>query len=166
VKKSDAQIGREVDALLEATRARDISDRRIAALRANREDVRNSSAWRDAMYERRQIDFFERSRRPPRKQPARELGTKVTIRWFAIPNVDTRRGGFMPMVEVDGKLKGDTYGTGYARDIAESMAEERARALADRYVGDWRVTVRKGEGRYVAAALKRDERRWSKARRG
>lgn len=34
-----------------------ISDRRLAALRATGDDVRNTSAWRDAVYERTQIAF-------------------------------------------------------------------------------------------------------------
>lgn len=38
------------------SKARDISDRRMAALRANGEDVRNTIAWRDALDERGQIE--------------------------------------------------------------------------------------------------------------
>ena len=36
--------------------ARDISDRRLAALRKNGEDVRGTPAWRDALDERSQIE--------------------------------------------------------------------------------------------------------------
>jgi hypothetical protein len=40
----------------EIASARDISARRIAALQANGEDVRRTVAWRDAVYERGQIE--------------------------------------------------------------------------------------------------------------
>ena len=40
----------------EITKARDISDRRLAALVANREDARNTAAWRDANDERAQLE--------------------------------------------------------------------------------------------------------------
>lgn len=41
---------------LEMTAARDISDRRIAALQANGEDVRRTASWVDAVAERQQIE--------------------------------------------------------------------------------------------------------------
>jgi hypothetical protein len=42
--------------LAEINRARDISDRRIAALRANGEDTRRTAAWADAVAERSQVE--------------------------------------------------------------------------------------------------------------
>ena len=56
-KKSPAQLQREIDEVLATAKAREISDRRIAALIALGEDVRNTPAWRDAMSERRMINF-------------------------------------------------------------------------------------------------------------
>ena len=41
-------------------RSIDISDRRIAALLANGEDVRNSPAWRDALDEARMVRLYAR----------------------------------------------------------------------------------------------------------
>jgi len=38
--------------------AREISDRRFAALCANGDDVRRTVAWQDALAERRQIEAF------------------------------------------------------------------------------------------------------------
>jgi hypothetical protein len=42
--------------MLDIHTARDISDRRLAALRANGEDTRATAAWRDACHERSQIE--------------------------------------------------------------------------------------------------------------
>lgn len=42
----------------EYARACDISDRRLAALRANGEDTRNTVAWRDACSERSMINLY------------------------------------------------------------------------------------------------------------
>ena len=137
--KSSAQLDREI---AEALAAREISDRRIAALKANGEDVRNTVAWRDAMSERRMINF-----RAPTTSPKRQSeGTRVAITWYAIPNENKRdpRGGYLPVYELDGKVHGDTYGRGYDKAEAEQLAEARALKEADRYTGDWVVTVKKG----------------------
>ena len=140
--KSAAQLDREI---AEALAAREISDHRIAALKANGEDVRNTVAWRDAMSERRMINFRTNVRfaTKPKRQPE---GTRVAITWYAIPNENKRdpRGGYLPVYELDGKVHGDTYGRGYDKAEAEQLAEARALKEADRYIGDWIVTVKKG----------------------
>jgi hypothetical protein len=141
MKKSPAQLDAEI---AESLAARQISDRRIAALKANGEDVRNTVAWRDAMHERRAINFrTPQPKRPKRQSPEH---TRVAITWYAIPNENKRdpRGGYLPVYELDGKVHGDTYGRGYDKDEAEKLAEARAHKEAERYTGDWNVTVKKG----------------------
>jgi hypothetical protein len=143
--KSSAQLDREI---AEALAAREISDRRIAALIANKEDVRNTPAWRDAMHERRAINFATYK---PKPKPRRERSehTRVAITWYAIPNENKRdaRGGYMPVYELDGKVRGDTYGRGYDKAEAEQRAEAMAHKEAARYTGDWNVTVKKGRAK-------------------
>jgi len=118
--KSRAQIKREIDEVLtrapsgsaksdtaEIERARVTSERRIAALIANGEDVRNSPAWRDAMSESRTIDFAARSSSDVplerRGGTGHHAHTRVDIRWYAFPNGNKSAGGFLPMIEEDGK---------------------------------------------------------------
>jgi hypothetical protein len=140
--KTSAQLDREIT---DALRAREISDRRIAALKANGEDVRNTVAWRDAMHERTAINFA--TYKPPKhKRNERSEHTRVAITWYAIPNENKRdpRGGYLPVYELDGKVHGDTYGRGYDKAEAEQLAEARAHKEAERYTGDWNVTVKKG----------------------
>ena len=84
---------------------------------------------------------------------------KIVIRYFAVPNANVARGGFMPMFETNGRLRGSSYGRGYDRADAERFAEAEARDEAARYVGDWRVSVAKGGEAYVRAALARDKSR-------
>jgi hypothetical protein len=139
-KKSPAQLQREIDVSL----AREISDRRIAALIANGDDVRNTPAWRDAMSERRMINIQSGSG-PARPSIDRSKHTRVDIRWYAIPNGNKAAGGFLPVIEEDGKVRGDTWsGHGYDKAEAETMAEARAHEAASRFVGDWNVVVKKG----------------------
>jgi hypothetical protein len=128
----------------EIARAREISARRIAALIANGEDVRNSPAWRDALAERRMLDLMSRA---GTSAPfgAHAKHTRVDIRWYAIPNQNKVSGGFLPMIEEDGKARGDTWSArGYDKAEAEAMAEEKAHEAASRFVGDWNVVVSKG----------------------
>lgn len=160
--KSKAQIKREIDEVLAKesggarsqgdvgiARARETSERRVAALIVNGEDVRNTPAWRDAMSESRMIDLM--SRAGAGHPPGRRIGagrsehTRVDIRWYAIPNENKVSGGFLPMVEEDGRMRGDTwYSRGYSKADAESMAEQKAHDAASRFVGDWNVVVKKG----------------------
>ena len=67
--------------------------------------------------------------------------TRVTIHWYAIPNENKVRGGWMPVIDHDGKQRGDTYGKGYELETALEMAKETAEERASRYVGDWDVVV-------------------------
>jgi hypothetical protein len=132
----------------EIARAREISARRIAALISNGEDVRNSPAWRDALHESRMIDLMSRARAGTaghRIGTRRSGHTRVDIRWYAIPNQNATSGGFLPMIEEDGKKRGSTWSDrGYAKAEAESMAEARAHEAASRFVGDWDIVVKKG----------------------
>jgi hypothetical protein len=167
--KSRAQIKREIDEVLakkpggvlgggakssgdgEIARARETSERRIAALIANGEDVRNTPAWRDARAESRMIDLMTRAGADPVVPFRRRIGidrskhTRVDIRWYAIPNQNKASGGFLPMIEEDGKVRSDTCSVrGYDKAEAEAMAEEKAHKAASRFVGDWNVVVKKG----------------------
>lgn len=93
----------------------------------------------------------------------RAIDDKIVIRFFAIPNTNKNKGGFLPMYEENGRLRGHTYsGLGWSRDDAEIMAQSEALDAAARYTGDWRVTVRKADAKYAAAALARDARHWKK----
>jgi hypothetical protein len=140
VKKTKAQLDREI---AETLAARQISDRRIAVLTANREDVRNTPAWRDALHERRVINFAmpaTKSKRVPRSEH-----TRVDIRWYALPNTNKIAGGFLPMITEDGKARGDTWsGRGYSKAEAEARAEAKAHEAGARFTGDWNVVVKKG----------------------
>lgn len=149
------------------TSARDISDRRIAYLKGRGEDARNTVAWRDAMYERHLVEFGERSSHrssKARERLPRHRDNKVVIRWFALSNPNARAGGFVPAIETNGKLSYEWRGDrgGFSQGEAELMAEARAREAADRYTGDWRISVRKGSGRYISAAVTRDAKRWKR----
>jgi hypothetical protein len=161
--RSRAQIKREIDEVLARksgggakssgdggiAKAREISERRIAALIANGEDVRNSPAWRDAMSESRTIDFMARSSSDiplgRRVGTGHHQHTRVDIRWYAFPNENKSAGGFLPMIEEDGKRRGDEWrDRGYSKAEAETEAEEWAHRVASRFVGDWNVVVTKG----------------------
>lgn len=148
-KKSPAQLRGGAKSLGDSgtARARETSKRRIAALIANGEDVRNTPAWRDAMSEIRMIDLMSRM---TGSVPGRRIGidrskhTRVDIRWYAIPN-QNKSGGFLPMIEEDGRARGDTWASrGYDKAEAETIAEENAHKAASRFVGDWNVVVKKG----------------------
>jgi hypothetical protein len=147
--KTPAQLGREIAEVLtkEPSKARQISDRRMAYLVSKGEDARNTVAWRDAVVERRMLDFAEGIRGT--KRGKRSDLTRVTIVWYAFPNMNKRdaRGGFMPVYELDGKVRGDTYGRGYDKEEAEQLAEAMAHKEAERYIGDWDVIVKKGRAK-------------------
>lgn len=66
---------------------------------------------------------------------------RVTIRWYAVPNANTRQGGWMPVYDLNGKMRGDTYGKGHPLETALKMARADAEDEGARYVGDWAVTV-------------------------
>lgn len=144
-KKTKAQLDREITDSLATAKAREISDRRIAVLIANGEDVRNTPAWRDAMYERRMINFQSKPFSPGID---RSKHTRVDIRWYALPNGNKGAGGFLPVIEEDGKIRGDTWASrGYGKAEAEEMAEAKAHEVASRFTGDWNVIVKKGRAK-------------------
>jgi hypothetical protein len=89
---------------------------------------------------------------------------KIVIRYYVAPNENVARGGFMPLIEVNGRQRGDTFGTGYDRDEAMVRAEARALEKASRYTGDWQITVRQADDKYARAAAKRLESHYAKQR--
>jgi hypothetical protein len=124
----------------------------MAALIANGEDVLNSPSWRDALHESRMIGLASRIRS---SAPGHRIGTdrsehtRVDIRWYAIPNGNKTQGrasgGFLPMIEEDGRPRGDTWASrGHSKAEAEAMAEEMAHEAASRFLGDFNVVVEKG----------------------
>lgn len=85
-------------------------------------------------------------RRAPEYHPPRDERTPVDIAWYIVPNGNQRAGGYMPVYRVDGgREQGDTYGRGYDPDTARRLAHEMAQEEAQRYSGDWRITVRPAE---------------------
>ena len=146
--KSAKQLEREITEALATVKAREISERRIAALIANGEDVRNTPAWRDAMSEARAIRIMTSPPSKVKSVAERDKHTRVDIRWYAIPNGNKVSGGFLPVIEEDGKVRGDTWsGRGYDKAEAEARAEAKAHEAASRFTGDWNVTVRKGRAK-------------------
>lgn len=89
---------------------------------------------------------------------------KIVIRYYAAPNENVARGGFMPLIEVNGRQRGDTYGRGYDREEAMVLAEARALQEAQHYTGDWRISVRPANEKYARAAATRLERHYAKQR--
>ena len=84
-----------------------------------------------------------------------ETHTRVLIQWYAVPNADTRRGGLMPVYDLDGRQRGSTYGKGYDLETALQMAKADAEDEASRYVGDWDVIVEQKPGTPGATKAKR-----------
>ncbi len=80
----------------------------------------------------------------PRAQDSSRSGEeRIAITYFAIPNANTRAGGFMPVYQInDGRVHGHEYGPGYDLEVAEELARQIAEEEASRYIGDWDVTVR------------------------
>ena len=81
--------------------------------------------------------------------------TRVLIQWHVIPNEDKHRGGWMPVYDLDGKTRGNTYGKGYELEAALEMARVDGEEEAARYVGDWNVTVEQKPGTPGAPKTKR-----------
>lgn len=71
---------------------------------------------------------------------------RVTIHWYAVPNTNTRRGGWSPVFDLNGKQHGSPYSQGYDLATALEMARAEADEEAGRYVGDWDVIVAKKPG--------------------
>lgn len=67
----------------------------------------------------------------------------IKITYGAIKN--KREGhAWLPMVWEDGRERGDTYAArGYDKDEALRMAERMAQEHASKFVGDWKVTVKR-----------------------
>lgn len=71
---------------------------------------------------------------------------RVTIHWYAIPNANKSRGGWMPVYDHNGKQRGDTYGKGYDLETALKRAKADAEDEAAHYIGDWDVVVAQKPG--------------------
>ena len=71
---------------------------------------------------------------------------RVTIYWYAVPNANKSRGGWMPVYDHNGKQRGDTYGKGYDLEDALKRAKADAEDEASHYSGDWDVVVDQKSG--------------------
>ncbi|MBT8452970.1 MAG: hypothetical protein KJO40_13460 [Deltaproteobacteria bacterium] len=66
----------------------------------------------------------------------------VDIEYGVVANGNKRAGGWLPVIWKNGRQHGSTWqGSGYDREDALTLAQEMAREEADRYIGDWNVTV-------------------------
>lgn len=98
--------------------------------------------------------------------PSRGRGDeKVVIRYFVIPNPNPERGGFLPLIEENGRLHGVTYGRGYDREHAEALAVQMAHEKASRYTGDWEIRVAPAPAKYIKGAMHREAHRWDKVKK-
>lgn len=66
---------------------------------------------------------------------------EIHIEWGTVPNINKHYGGWMPVIWVNGRQHGDTYGRGYDRDEAELRAQAAALDEGARYIGDWKVSI-------------------------
>lgn len=90
---------------------------------------------------------------PRAKDSSRSDEGRIAITYFAIPNANTRAGGFMPVYQInDGRVHGHEYGTGYDLEVAEELARQAAEEEAARYIGDWHVTVRPAKSKGARAS--------------
>ena len=62
---------------------------------------------------------------------------EVRIEWGVMPH----RGGWLPIYWVNGQPKGDTYGRPLDKGEALARAEAEAREHAERYSGDWTISI-------------------------
>jgi len=70
----------------------------------------------------------------------------ITIVFGAVPNKYLLKGGYLPVIWINGRRQGDTYSSiGYDLDEAIELAETYAREEAEHYVGDWSVSIREME---------------------
>lgn len=71
------------------------------------------------------------------------MNSEIMIIARAVPNVANSRE-WLPVYTVNGWLHGDTYAAkGYSKEQAELLALQLAQAEAERYVGDWNITITK-----------------------
>jgi len=68
----------------------------------------------------------------------------VTIYWYAVPNANKARGGWMPVYDRDGWQRGNTYGEGYDLQTALKMAKVAAREEAAGLSGGVTVAQKPG----------------------
>jgi len=71
----------------------------------------------------------------------RKKNGEVLIEWAAVPNEDKRRGGWLPIIWINGRQTGDVWGRGYDLDDAALLAQRAASEEAARYIGDWKITI-------------------------
>lgn len=71
------------------------------------------------------------------------MNSEIMIIARAVPNVANSQE-WLPVYTVNGWLHGDTYAAkGYSKKQAETLALQLAQAEAERYVGDWNITITK-----------------------
>lgn len=62
---------------------------------------------------------------------------EIRIEWGTVRNAD----GWLPVIWINGRQSGHTYGRGLDLDEAELQAQAHALEESARYIGDWKVSV-------------------------
>lgn len=64
---------------------------------------------------------------------------RIVIRYYAVPNANKHRGGFLPVIRVNrGPEQGHTYSAGgMDRDVALRVAKQEAHDEASKWRGDY-----------------------------
>ncbi len=70
----------------------------------------------------------------------------IRIEYGIVENGNTYKGGFLPVIYINGERSGNTYGTGYDKTDALAVAHAMAIDENKRWIGD-----------YVTAVIKRSE---------
>ena len=67
---------------------------------------------------------------------------KITIEYGAVANLNSWVCGWVPVIYVNGRMRGDTYcARGYEKWDAEERAAKMAEEEAKRFGGDWEIEI-------------------------
>ena len=66
---------------------------------------------------------------------------EIRIEWGTVRMEGERYGGWLPVIWINGRQHGDTWGRGLDLEDAELLAQQAALEESARYVGDWKVTI-------------------------
>lgn len=67
---------------------------------------------------------------------------RIKVEYGAVSNANTYKGGWLPVIRVNGKQYGDTWSSkAFDRDQATELARHAAVEEASKFVGCWEVTI-------------------------